>query len=244
MKTIFHHEGSQTTFAANGTTRRHLLTGMSGPVLIALAATLPAATYSRAAMNTVPPSVHALDEAAMSLFDAAETGKWSAAKQALERARVAASTAAGIESAYVEAGGELRHYFEARNNLNADLIEARTALSVKDRRWLVSSADRIAQRAGELAQPFARGSNTNADRIDTLLFLARRIRRARVWQDNMGLRATRDDFRRLWKVTRTELTGIPADKLRALDDALARLSEPGNGASENALYHAVRALIP
>ena len=60
----------------------------------------------------------------------------------------------------------------------------------------------------------------------------------------MGLRATRDDFRRLWKVTRTELTGIPADKLRALDDALARLSEPGNGAAENALYHAVRALIP
>jgi hypothetical protein len=67
------------------------------------------------------------------------------------------------------AEGQLNNFFQARNNLTGDLIEAKTALSVKDRRWLVSSADRIAARAGELAQPFAQQANVLIARIEALL---------------------------------------------------------------------------
>jgi len=67
-------------------------------------------------------------------------------------------------------------FFQARNNLTADLIEARSALS---KRWLASCAVRIAERAGELSQPFADESNTLARRVEALLFLARRMRQAK-----------------------------------------------------------------
>ena len=63
-------------------------------------------------------------------------------------------------------------------------------MSVKDRRWLASSADRIASRAGELSQPFAERGGTVHQRVEVLLFLARRMRRALVWNDQSGYRSS------------------------------------------------------
>ena len=89
-------------------------------------------------------------------------------------------------------GAWLDRFFEACNNLGADLVEARTALTVKDRRWLVSTAGLIADRAGEFSQPFVEHGNALIPSIESLLFLAPRMRRAVVWQDTIGYRNTHD----------------------------------------------------
>ena len=169
-------------------------------------------------------------------------GGWSAAKQALQRAQRAAGAVAPLESAFVDAGGELRHFFQARNDLVGDLIEAKTALSVRDRRWLVSAADRIAARAGELSQPFEMRANALLPRVESLLYLVRRMRRALVWQDHIGLQSAHDDFRRLWSGLKVELTAAPADRVRALDDALISLSLSKSSADVQRLYVAVQQL--
>jgi hypothetical protein len=207
--------------------------------LLGLGATLGLPSPARAAANMIPKAVRNLDAAAMKLFDAAEAGDWFAAQQALDSAQAAGAAVDNLEGAYSDAGGQLENFFQVRNNIGADIVEAGTALSAKDRRWLVNSADRIAARAGELSEPFAERSNALVPRIETLLFLARRMRRARVWQDNVGFRAANDDFKRLWQALRRELRGQPAEKRRAIDEALNRAADSSSGADMKALYAAV-----
>lgn len=222
--------------------RRRLLAGAVALPLAGLGLAIVPVVRARAATAGTPVAVRELDRAAMALFDAAEASRWAAARQALAAARRAADAIASVESAYTDAGGRLNHFITARNNLGADLIEAKTALSVKDRRWLVSSADRLAARAGELAQPFAEHAGSLDPRIETLLFLARRMRRALVWQDNDGLRAARDDFERLWRALRGELRNQPPGSRRALDQALTHMTDSASTAHAKALYDAVRRL--
>ena len=222
--------------------RRRLLAGTAALPLIGLAAFVPARPARAAADSTPPAAVRDLDAAAMALFDAAEAGHWSAARQALGWARAAAAAVDAIEPAYLAAGGQLSRFFEARNNLGGDLVEARTALSVKDRRWLVSTAGRIADRAGEFSQPFVEHGNALIPSIESLLFLARRMRRAVVWQDSIGYRNAHDDFKRLWDGVRDQLRQKSPDKVRALDDALARMTQARSTLEAKALYAAVQQL--
>ena len=230
----------------SGFPRRRLIAVTAALPLLAAASllatprrVLAAATVAAAA---APAQLGALDRAAMALFDAAEAGNWAHATAALAHAQTAADAVAVLESTYVAAGGELRRFFQARNDLVGDLIEAKTALSVKDRRWLVSSAGRIASRAGELSEPFTTHSNALVPRVTSLLFLARRMRQALVWQDNAGLRTAQDDFRRLWSSLRAELTDVPPDKVHALDDSLKRAIAAGSRANVMAVYRDVLAL--
>jgi hypothetical protein len=224
-------------------TRRRLLAGTVVLPLAALAMSLGRSIRARAATQTMPSAVRDLDLAAMALFDAAEGGHWPAARHALERARAAAEAMGSVESAYVGAGGQISDFFLARNHLTGDLVEAKTALSVKDGRWLVSSAERIAARAGELSEPFAAHDNDLVPRIETLLFLARRMREALVWQDDIGFGVAHDDFKRLWKALRDELgKDERPDKVHALDEALARVAISRSSTDLKSLYTAIHDL--
>jgi hypothetical protein len=208
----------------------------------ALALTL-APRRASAATAAMPAALRDLDAAAMSLFDAAEAGLWAQARRALARAQAAANATGELESAFTEAGGALHRFFQARNSLSGDLPEARTALSVKDRRWLASVANRIVSRAGELSQPFSERGGTERERIEVLLYLARRMRLALVWGDSFGYRSAHDDFKRLWEVARGGLAAtVPADKLRDLDDALIRLALSKAAVDVKRLYDTVAAL--
>jgi len=220
-------------------TRRHLVAAVAWMPAAAVAMPLRAVAASAA----VPPAVRELDAAALALFDAAETGRWPQARAALDRARQAAAEVGALEAAYTDAGGELHRFYAAKNALGGDLIEARTALAAKDRRWLVSVADRLIARAGELALPFAPRADAVTPRIETLLFLARRMRRALVWEDPVGYREAQRDFESLWKSLRGELaTSVDAKRLDALDAALARAARSRTIADARALHDAVLAL--
>ena len=168
---------------------------------LAAAAGTPAISAGAAA-TARPAAVTALDTASMALFDAAEAADWGRAEAALQLADTAAAGIASTQAAYVDAGGGLDHFYAATNNLSADLIEAATALSVHDFRWLVGAADRIVARAGELTQPFVDLAGDQGPQIETLLFLIRRMRRALVWHDDGGLRDARDAFERIWSLRR------------------------------------------
>ena len=227
--------------------RRRLLRGIATLPLLALAGTLAATLglpgNARAAEpNPIPRPVRELDEAAMALLDAAERDEWPAGRQALARAQAAAGAIAGVESDFVAAGGQQSDFFQARNNLTADLIEAQTALSVKEKRWLASCAVRIAGRAGELSQPFADESSALVPRVEALLFLALRMRQAKIWQDDMGFGIAHDDFKRLWQNLRGELADRSPARVRALDDALAGIGNDSSSADLKSLYNAVQGL--
>ena len=221
--------------------RRALLIAAVPPLLAPLAMTVTPRS-AHAAASAVPSALNELDRAAVALLDAGETGQWMAAGQALARARKAAHSVAPLESAFVEAGGELRHFFQARNDLVADLIEAKTALSVKDRRWMSSAAVQIAARAGELSQPFSARSGALLPQVESLLYLARRMRRALVWRDDIGFRSAQDDFKRLWSALKGELASAPPDRVRVLDDALVSISSSTSTADIRRLYAAVQQL--
>ena len=234
---------SRAPAAASDSRRRVLVASAALPLLgLGLGLTLGPQRLARAAADATPASLRRLDAAAMALFDAAQGSHWTAARRALDQARASAATLAAVEPAFLAAGGELNHFFEARNNLGTDLIEAATALSVKDRRWLVNCADRIAARAGELSQPFAEHTDASIPRIESLLFLARRMRRALVWRDSVGYRSAYDDFKRLWQSLSETLRSQRAARLRALDDALARTASSRSAADVQALYLAVKHL--
>ena len=243
MKLDRHHVARATCAdRAAGQTRRRLLGGTAALPLIGLAAFGPARPARAAPGNAPPAAVRDLDSAAMALFDAAEASQWAAAHAALARTRTAAAAVDAIEPAYLAAGGQLSRFFEARNNLGGDLVEARTALSVKDRRWLVSTAGRIADRAGEFSQPFVEHGDALIPSIESLLFLARRMRRAVVWQDSIGYRNAHDDFKRLWDGIRDPLRQKSPDQARALDQALAGMTQARSTAQAKALYAAVQRL--
>jgi hypothetical protein len=215
---------------------------MASAVLVAGSGLSLTPMQARAAETAMPSVLKDLDSAALALFDAAEASQWARARTALARARSAANAAGALEAAFTQAGGELHRYFQARIDLTGDLIEAGTALSVNDRRWLVSSADRIAARAGELSQPFAGRNGSVQQRIDVLLFLARRTRRALVWTDEFGYRSAHDDFKRLWQSTASELPPEASAPRRALDEALQRLTLSRSTAAIKQLHDAVAAL--
>jgi hypothetical protein len=229
-----------------GIARRHLMV-VAATLPLLMPATMPAQARgahaaAAGAAAAIPLPLVELDRAAMATFDAAEAGQWAAARQALARAQSAVGAVPSLESAFVEAGGELGHFFEARNDLAGDLIEAKTALSMKDRRWLVSAADRIVARAGELSQPFAARANALLPRLESLLYLVRLMRRALVWQDTAGFRSAHDDFKQLWMALKAGLPSVPADRVRALDDALIRVALSRSAADARRLYAAVQGL--
>ncbi|WP_295637050.1 hypothetical protein [uncultured Methylibium sp.] len=221
--------------------RRRLIAAASlGPVGI-MAGTL-APLRARAA-GALPSSVRDLDAAALVLFDAAASARWVQARAALARARTAATAAASLGGPFTEAGGALHRYFEARNGLSGDLVEAGLALSVKDHRWLIGVAERIVTRAGELAQPFAERSDKLTPQIETLLFLARRMRRALVWHDSIGYQGARGDFGSLWQAMLPELApSVPAGRIQALDQALQGATHSPSPSAGKRLDEAVRAL--
>lgn len=221
--------------------RRRLMAAASlGPVGVMAGVLLPLRARAAAA---IPAQVRDLDAAALALFDAAESGQWVQARTALARARAAATAAGAMGGPFTEAGGALHRYFEAKNGLNGDLVEAGLALSVKDRRWLIGVAERIVTRAGELSQPFAERSDAVTPRIETLLFLARRMRRALVWSDAFGYQGAHQDFDSLWQTLRVELAArVPAGRIQALDQALQRAASSRTAENGRRLYQAVRAL--
>lgn len=220
--------------------RRRLMSAAAlGP--LALAAATMASRSARAAGGP-PEAVRDLDAAAMALFDAAEAGRWPQARSALAQARRAEAGTGALEGAFTQAGGELHRFFQARNDLSGDLLEAGTAISVKDRRWLVSVADRIVARAGELGQPFVGSRDSTQQRIEVLIYLARRMRRALVWADEDGFRSAQRDFRRLWQSTAIELTPDVSERRRVLEEALTRLTLSRSTAAIQQLYDAVAAL--
>ncbi|MDQ6629036.1 MAG: hypothetical protein M3Z29_11430 [Pseudomonadota bacterium] len=207
------------------------------PITLASALGLPLRAH--AAGPTLPHAVGSLDEAAMALFDAAEAADWAEAEQALARAKTAALEANDLQSKFIAANGAISRFIEAQNNLGADLIEAGTALSVRDQRWLVSSADRIESRAGELSQPFIEHADALVPRIETLLFLARRMRRALVWHDDGGYRQASDSFRRIAASLRGDLGKRSPEGTRALELALHRVGDSPSRANLKSLYAAI-----
>lgn len=215
---------------------------MTGSVTLALMPSLGRAGTAPAQSAAVPAIVRALDAAAMNLFDAAEAEKWDDAARALQQVRSIAAGVSDLESAYLAAGGGIGDFVEVVNNLSADAIEAGAALSTKDRRWLVSCADRIASRAGELSQPFDARAGAAVPRIDTLLFLARRMRRALVWRDEDGLINAHDAFTRLWPKLRSELAGKQAAAADAVQRALADVGQPPTRDELKRLYKTTQVL--
>ncbi len=221
--------------------RRALAAAAALPLLASIVMTA-APRSARAATSAVPRPVIELDRAAMALFDAAEAGQWAAARQALDRANAAADAAVRLESQFTGAGGTLSHFYQLRNDLDGDLVEARTALAAQDRRWLASAADRIVRRAGELSQPFAQRADTLLPRLETLMYLARRMRSALVWQDPDGFRRAHEDFDRLWQAVKRDLSNEPPERVRAVDDALLGTSLSKSTADVRRLYAAIQAL--
>lgn len=206
------------------------------------AAPATAASGAAPARPPFPPALRMLDRAAMNLFDAAVAGHWAAAHDALARARKAAAEVGPLEPDFVDAGGDLSRFYRARNNLGADLLEARTALDAKDERWLASCADRIADRAGTLSLPFDARSDKLTPGVESLLALARRMRNALAWQDDAGFRNAHHDFETLWASLRPSLAGRSETRVRALDVALNRIAISRAPQDLQALEQAVRDL--
>ncbi|ODV13325.1 MAG: hypothetical protein ABT20_02255 [Rubrivivax sp. SCN 70-15] len=208
----------------------------------AAAGTAAAASGAAPARPPFPPVLHALDRAAMNLFDAPVARHWPAARDALARARKAAAEVGPLEPAFVDAGGDLSRFYRARNDLGADLLEARTALDAKDERWLASCADRIADRAGTLSLPFDARSDKLTPGVESLLALARRMRNALVWQDDAGFRNAHEDFKTLWASLRQSLAARSETQVHALDVALNRIAISRAPQDLQALEQAVRNL--
>ena len=222
------------------TSRRALL---AASVLLTMMPVRGHAKLAQAQGAVRPAAGRALDVAATDLFNAAQAGKWSDAAQALGQIRTIAPGLNDLEATYVEAGGNLEDFFQVVNNLSADAMEADTALSTKNQRWLLSCADRVVSRAGELARPFAVGANAIAPRIDTLLFLVRRMQRALVWSDGDGFTNAHAAFVRLWPGLRSELAGKLASAVDAVQRALLNVdTKAPSDAAIKRLYAAIQAL--
>lgn len=110
------------------------------------------------------------------------------------------------------------------------------------RGWLINSADRSVLRAGELSRPFDRRADVVLPRIDTLLFLTRRMRRALVWSDEGGLLNAHDAFERLWSSLRDELAGKQPTAVGAVQRALAAIGTAPSPGQIKRLDEATRAL--
>lgn len=219
--------------------------------LLAIAATVPllaaftrarAASPSVATTPAIPQPLLDLDFAAMALFDAAEATHWDDTHKALSKVETSAAAIAALEARYTEAGGQLERFFEATNHLSADLIDARAAESVRDRAWLLSSADNILERAGDLTEPFARRTDAELPRIEVLLVLARRMRRALDWQDDQGFEAALRDFNRLWLIVRRQVAARMPGQVQSVEQALASIARSRTVENLRALSTAVHEL--
>ncbi len=229
--------------AGTNETQRRRLAVVTLLLSTALAGGVASALPANAATSRLPDAVRSLDAAAMALFDAAESANWTDAAKALESAKQASLRVGALEQTFLSANGSIARFIEVQNNLGADLIEAGLALSTRDQRWLISSADRIDSRAGELSRPFADPADDRlVPRVETLLFLARRMRRARVWSDEGGLRRASDDFKRLAASLNHELAGRSPEKERALAQALKALDHSASSADLKSLYATVDSL--
>ncbi|HWS05140.1 MAG TPA: hypothetical protein VN230_05075 [Burkholderiaceae bacterium] len=235
---------AQAATAALLAQRRRLLTAAAlGPAWLATAVATTLAPRGAHAAAGLPAAVRELDAAAMALFDAAEASRWPQAQHALSLARRAATATRTLEGAYTEAGGAVHRFYQARNDLSGDLIEAGTAISVKDRRWLINVAERIVARAGEMALPFAERADALNPQIETLLYLARRMRRALVWNDPFGYQGAHQDFSALWKGLRADpATGLSAGRIQSLEQALQRAGQSRSVDDARRLYEAVQSL--
>ncbi|MEO7937807.1 MAG: hypothetical protein ABIR55_04225 [Burkholderiaceae bacterium] len=222
--------------------RRQWLATVLALPLLTLAWSLGACRSAFAADTPVPPTVSALDSAAMAMFDAGETRDWAAASAALVRAKNAARDVAQLQTIYVTSGGTLEHFFEVQNNLRSDLMEADTATSVQDQRWLVRAADHLVTRAGELSEPFKPRHNSILPRVETLLFLARRMRRARVSQDANDYADASATFGQLWSALRHDLPASAASQATALEQALSGMGASSTSADIRKFYLAVATL--
>ena len=58
----------------------------------------------------------------------------------------------------------------------------------------------------------------------------------------MGFSVAQDDFRRLWQNLHDELAKRSTARVRALDDALAAISNDSSSANLKSLYNAVQGL--
>jgi hypothetical protein len=221
--------------------RRLLMIAASAPLLVAFAAAR-AALPAPAAAQPIPQPLLDLDSAAMALFDAAEAAHWDDAHDALSKVEASATAIPALEARFTEAGGELERFFEATNHLTADLIDARAAVGVHDKAWLLASADSILERAGDLTEPFARRTDAVLPRIEVLLVLARRMRRALDWQDAQGFDAALRDFNRLWLIVRPQLADRTPDRVRAVEQSLASIPQGRTVANLRALSTAVHEL--
>jgi hypothetical protein len=222
--------------------RRRLLMISAAVPLVAFFARARAASPSPAAAPAIPRPLLDLDSAAMALFDAAEATRWDDAHNALAKVEGSAGAIAALEARYTEAGGNLERFFEATNHLSADLIDARAAESVRDRAWLLASADNILERAGDLTEPFARRTDAALPRIEVLLVLARRMRRALDWQDVPGFEAALRDFNRLWPIVRSQVAARMPGQVQAVDQALVPIAQSRTVDNLRALSTAVHKL--
>jgi len=223
--------------------RRRMLTTAAAVSLLAVSASARAASPpSRSTASAIPQPLLDLDFAAMALFEAAEATHWDDAHTALSKVETSAAAIAALEARYADAGGKLETFFEATNHLTADLIDARAAESVRDRDWLLASADNILTRAGNLTEPFARRTDAALPRIEVLLVMTRRMRRALDWQDDEGFEAALRDFNRLWLVVRSEIGARAPERVQAVEQALASIGQARNVANLRALSTAVHEL--
>ena len=220
--------------------RRRLLVNL-GIALFAGAGRLAYATPAPA--PTLPQTVVDLDAATLAFFEAARAGRWDDAHKQLEAVRNAARSVPELQSSFTDAGGELSRFFAATNALTADLVDASAAESVWDRTWLVSAAENLLARAGDLTEPYASRIDATAPRLEVLLVLARRMRRAPAWLDTTGYASARRSFDHLWPALRGELRAKRPHLVESVDAARAGITGPPSSANAHTLYVAVRNLL-
>jgi hypothetical protein len=223
--------------------RRRVLAGVGAALLLAGIAAAPPGRAAPAPAQQVPRPLLDLDSAASALFDAAEAERWADAHKALVAAQTAARSIDDMQTSFSEAGGRLSRFFAATNQLTADLIDARAAESVRDRPWLVDSADNLLARAGDLTEPYAARIDAPLPRLEVLLVLARRMRRAPAWQDAGGFAAARGAFDRLWPALRAELIVRAPRGVGRVDAARARITTAPSSANARSLYLELRGLL-
>jgi len=220
--------------------RRRTLVSL-GIALLAGAGRL--AEASPAPASTVPQTVIDLDASTLAFFEAAKAGRWDDVHKELEAVRNAARSVPELQSSFTDAGGELSRFFAATNALTADLVDAAAAESVWDRTWVVSAAENLLARAGDLTEPYAARIDATAPRLEVLLVLARRMRRAPEWLDTTGYASARRSFDRLWPALRGQLGAQRPHLVESVDAARAGIAGPPSPANAHTLYVAVRNLL-
>ena len=199
--------------------------------------------HAAAPAQPVPHVVLDLDTAVLALFDAAEARRWDDAHKAIASAQSAARSLRNLEASYSEAGGETSRFFTTTDQLSADLIDASAAASVRDQPWLVSTADNLLARAGDLTEPYVSRIEAAAPRLEVLLVLARRMRQAPVWENENEFDDARRAFDLLWPSVRDQLDVRRPQLVVRVDAARAGILVSPSSTNAGDLYAAVRNLL-